>query len=69
MSPKEKAIELVLKFKWYSEPALRTNSKHWSAKQCALIAIDEILKVASSYHDTQVENFYWQQVKTELENL
>ena len=39
------------------------------AKQCALIAVDEILKVASFYNDSQAEVIYWQEVKQEIGNL
>ena len=39
------------------------------AKQFALIAVDEILKVASFYNDSQAEVIYWQEVKQEIGNL
>lgn len=40
-----------------------------SAKQCALIAIDEIL-TDNKFIETPIGNHeYWQQVKTEIENL
>lgn len=38
MTPKEKAIELVEKF------AIITDDYHRPSKQCALIAVDEIIK-------------------------
>jgi hypothetical protein len=62
MTPKEKAIELVDKFslRYYHLP---------NAKYCALIAVYEVLKVASCYNDTGAENLYWQQVKAEIEKL
>jgi hypothetical protein len=75
MTPKEKAQELVDKFMDYSQYKL--NEKHnmsnvKSAKQCAIIAVDEILK---DYH--QISNNlwvmsrieYWQEVKNEIEKL
>ena len=55
MTPQEKAKEVVNKFyqeiKWYSK-----------AKQCALIAVDEILK-----SPTPKQEKYWMEVKREIE--
>jgi len=58
MTPKEKAKELVDKF--YEILPYWVNEQ--DAKQCALIAVDEILK------DT-INIYYWQEVKTEIELL
>ena len=63
MTPKEKAIELVEKMFSLST----TNA--FPAKQCALIAVDEILKVVSVYNDSQVEVIYFKEVRKEIENL
>jgi hypothetical protein len=58
MTPKEKAEELFTKFS--------SNTVHYdAAKQCALIAVDEILKVIH----TNMEDKYWQEVKQEIEKL
>ena len=55
MTPKEKALELKEKFDGYI---------------CyAEAAVDEILKVASFYNDSQAEVVYFQEVKQELEKL
>lgn len=67
MTPKEKAAELVEK---YDETLTYLESKA-NAKQCALIAVDEIL---AEYNRMEKYNFviekeYWQQVKIEIENL
>jgi len=61
MTAKEKATELVEKM--YNS-ALYVASKY-AAKQCALIAVDEIFSNNTdiSKHD------YWIEVKTEIENL
>jgi hypothetical protein len=56
MTPKEKAIELVEKFR-ISKAITESYSK-----QCALIAVDEILKL-------RVNIPYWQEVKKEIELL
>ncbi|NDG33407.1 hypothetical protein EB118_25555 [bacterium] len=60
MTPKEKAKELVLKYL-----RIDNNTKEWFnshiAKQCALIAVDEILNINSGH--------YWLDVKNEIINL
>ena len=71
MTPKEKAIELVAKYKSQSF-GITTNFQHF--KQCALIAVDEILweiiKYADNSREYVVENSkYWQVVKQEIEKL
>jgi hypothetical protein len=63
MTPKEKAEELVER---YDETLTYLESKS-KAKQCALIAVDEIINsmtVATSVHLP-----YWQEVKQEIEKL
>ena len=88
MTPKEKAGELVDKFYqttpneyFVNEPiGIKGRYKSWEqAKQCALIAVDEILK---SNNDWDLEQniwcdtgffgdcqMYWIAVKQEIENL
>jgi len=63
MTPKEKAKELVDKF---TVVGLQQRAEGY---QCALIAVDEILKVVLIYNDTQAEVTYWQEVKQEIEKL
>ena len=59
MTPKEKAEELVHRMELYTGNDI--------AKQCALIAVDEILKrnqpIQGHFWD------YWEQVKKEIELL
>ena len=68
MTPKEKAQELVNRF----APCVDTFHKGIleNAKQCALIAVDEILK---SYDSKDLiypkEVKYWEEVKQEINNL
>ena len=87
MTPKEKAKELVNNFKTYSyydshdltSRRRREESNIESAIECALIAVDEILKASpskpiesdnGSYASDIIESIeYWQEVKTEIENL
>ncbi|MES2395643.1 MAG: hypothetical protein V4549_06555 [Bacteroidota bacterium] len=71
MKAKEKAIELVGKFK----PLVTTWDCYWDcpanpddilkeAKLCALICVDEMLIKGTEYHIR-----YWQNVKQEIELL
>ena len=75
MTPKEKAIELYNKFLNPSgDTYLYGMLEHESAKECALIAVDEILKLENNngyYFDgTNVTSIsFWQEVKKEIENL
>jgi hypothetical protein len=70
MEAKEKAEELVLKFL-----RVENNTPEWFnthiAKQCALIAVEEILQELENIDDGQtvIPYDYWQQVKTEINNL
>ncbi len=81
MTPKEKAEELILKYL-----RIDNDTKEWFhkgiAKQCALVAVDEILKVAEPSTEQvqytngewareyrEIPNRYWTEVKQEIENL
>jgi hypothetical protein len=65
-TPKEKAEELVNKMWVYALP--NANGSWQNAKQCALIAVDEILSTLYDYHyDSESGAYeYWQEVKTEI---
>ena len=68
MTSKEKAKELVEKFSdlEYGEMYIG------KAKQCALIAVDEIIELRKGYFDCGKEiqdEKYWQDVKRELLNM
>lgn len=75
MTPKEKAMELVEKFKPYADwNGFEDNRALANAKACALIAVDEILShiTITTNQSGLIRDFqkqYWQQVKTEIENL
>jgi hypothetical protein len=67
MTPKEKAIELYNKFLNPSgDTYLYGMLEHESAKECALIAVDEILSLLWSVK-TDVE--YFNKVKKEIKKL
>jgi hypothetical protein len=84
MTPKEKANELVDKFyqttpneAWVNEPlGISEEYKAWKqAKQCALIAVDELIEshlLLTTTHEAEPSTrckSYWQEVKTEIELL
>ena len=68
MEPKEKAIELVAKYKSQSF-GITTYFQHF--KQCALIAVDEIiLEREVIYASIGISpGTFWHQVKEEIEKL
>jgi hypothetical protein len=61
LTPEEKAKELFNKY-WYLLGIHNVFHRRLFTKQCALIAVDEILKETLDIH-------YWQQVKIEIEKL
>ena len=75
MTPKEKAEELVESFYKKIDYELTGSyfKKRLIAKQCALIAVDEIIKsnpIAFRIDNSIMSNKdYWQEVKQEIEKL
>jgi hypothetical protein len=73
MTPKQKAKDLVENYAETIKPIefgviLEIDWK--SAKQCALIAVDEIINSRPAITDSQIEyQNYWQEVKSEIEKL
>lgn len=68
-TPKEKAIELVDTFMKVDPIKLSDYSKIYypTAKQCALIAVDEIIKITRSYAGKDYD--YYLEVKQEIIKL
>jgi len=76
MTPKEKAIELVEKYYHLFSVELENTIDYREAKQCALIAIDEIISSSPSLpilgdsgiygEDIELSTKYWQEVKQEI---
>ena len=62
MTPKEKAEELVDKFQF-----ILTEKQF--GKQCALIAVDEIIQEMNSVMLPNPFKQYWNEVKQEIEKL
>ena len=71
MTPKEKAEELVLKFMHNVLDYTQTGLDTFKAKQCALIAVDEIIKECEKFFEAISENrkLFWQEVKEEVKKL
>ena len=59
MTPKEKAYEI-----WQKMMNADLLVDSISAKQCALVVVDEVLNVIDNF-----EMIYWEQVKQEIEKL
>lgn len=70
MTPKEKAEELVTKFIQVEYLKDYEGMNTVLAKQCALIAVDDILNwVIVGTYDYESLNEYWQEVKQEIESI
>ena len=70
MSPKEKAQELFNKFLGYAYDGI--SSAEENSIECALIAVNEIIRELTEEISPSVHGFrhqYWKQVKDELEKL
>jgi len=63
MTPKEKAEELVYKF----DDIMEFSTPQRFAKLCALVAVDEILKLELQEVYQNID--YWQEVKQKIEKL
>jgi len=66
MTPEEKANQLVDKFDTFE--VLGENHNGFTAQQCALVMVDEILSNPYFFADWGMVHF-WQQVKKEIEKL
>lgn len=70
MTPKEKADELCRKMLYQIEWNAQPSTVKGVAKQCALIAVEEIINHHSQEQGLyRIDTYYWQQVKSELQSL
>lgn len=72
MTPKEKAKELVYKFYPNVQWKLGQEDCLQRAKNCALIAVDEILTYQEQLlqnYKVKLENSYWYKVQQEIDKL
>jgi len=69
MSPKEKAEQLINKY--FKDSDLLYEDLGWiQSKECALIAVDEILNHHSQEQGLyRIDTYYWKEVKKEIEKL
>jgi hypothetical protein len=71
MTPKEKAKELISKYVHLAKQTTGANGTIYNSKQCALIAVDEIVE-AIEWHEYETPNKeirFWIEVKQEIEKL
>jgi hypothetical protein len=68
MTPKEKAKELIEK---YSFVEIQHYTSMFEVKECAKIAVAELLKHCWDYRDIDLEASYdyWKEVEQEIEKL
>jgi hypothetical protein len=69
MSPKEKADELFDKMMYHIMYNCQPTLSEMVAKQCALIAVDEIIEEVVESADNEVKFMrviYWEKVKQEI---
>lgn len=79
MTPKEKAVQLVQQMYLNGSTDSCEVCRENAANRTALIAVDEIINASPSLpilgdggtfgEDIMLSSEYWQQVKTEIENL
>lgn len=74
MTAKEKANELVEKFYQYGYPVqvdrtLNFEADYENAKQCALIAVHEIIEANHTWHEDSIPYKYWENVRKEIVKL
>jgi hypothetical protein len=72
MTPKAKAVELFNDYYSYLKANLMYDEESMQdAKQCALIAVDEIIEELLECGEVWMKSriIYWQEVKQEIEKL
>ena len=69
MTPKEKAKELFDKMYFVDDPMGNYPMCFETAKQCALIAVDEIIQAMDSVMLPNPFKQYWSKVKKQIEKI
>jgi len=69
MTPKEKAVELFDKYNRFDFNTIVNSTQRNYAKQCALIAVDEIINSVDEEHVSDIFNEFWNEVKQEIQAL
>jgi len=69
MKPKEKALELIEKLLLF-QPLIPDYDRKGQAKQCAMIAVNEIINDNPNIYDSdRLNHKYWKEVIKEVELL
>ena len=68
MNPKQKAEELFAKYVFLTISDMSDKNFN-QTKQCALVAVDEVLNEENHFIQTDAHLLYWEQVKQEIKNL
>jgi hypothetical protein len=68
MTPKQKAEELFAKYAFLTISDMSDENFN-QTKQCALIAVDEVLNEENHFIQTDAHLLYWEQIKQEIEKL
>lgn len=70
MNAKEKAVELVEKFRLHaSHPIEENETNYYHQKQCALIAVDEMIKQNGELYLNGIDKDYYTKKNSELFEL
>jgi hypothetical protein len=69
MTPKEKAKDLFLKFRQIPPFSPYTGIDDAEAKECALIAVDEIIQAMDNVMLPNPFKQYWSKVKKQIEKI
>jgi len=69
MKAKEKAEELIRKYYTFGINKEGQTLSWNECKQCALVAVDEVLNEENHFIQTDAHFLYWEEVKQEIENL
>ena len=72
MTPKEKAQELIDKFKIFVIGSSDSLIENENARHCALISVNEIIEanpISFDENDNCIAKQWWKEVKTEIEKL
>ena len=68
MTPKEKAEKLFNQMYMVEDPMGNYPMCFDTAKHCALVLVEEILRVKNNFIQTQDQEYYWEEVYIEVKN-
>jgi hypothetical protein len=68
MTPKEKAEKLFNQMYMVEDPMGKYPMCFDTAKHCALILVEEILRVKNNFLQTEYQEYFWEEVYREVKN-